>query len=287
MARIWWSLAWLLVAAPAAAAPPIPVVASFSILADMVREVGGDRVDVRSLVGPDGDAHVYEPSPADARAVSEARLFVINGLGLEGWVPRLERAANFTGRELVASDGIEPLPGPDPHAWQDVSAARRYAMNIAAALGEVDPADAAEFSANLARYDASLAALDSGIRSRVGGLSAAQRRIITAHDAFAYFGRAYDVTFVAPVGISENSEPSAASVAHLIRQIRDGGIRAVFIENMTDPRLIREVADETGVTISGTLYADALSAPDKDGATYVAMMRHNVTLMVAAMQRNE
>jgi zinc/manganese transport system substrate-binding protein len=275
---------WICHADPA----PIRCVASFSILGDMVREIGGDHVALTVLVGPDGDAHVYQPTPNDARAVAEARVFVINGLGLEGWLDRLTRAASFSGTLVTASNGIMPLVtggSTDPHAWQDVADAEIYVRNIEAALAAADPANADDYRARLNRYEAALTTLDTWIRDQIATIPEAHRRIITTHDAFGYFGRAYGVHVEAPVGMDEESEPSAATLAQLIRQVREDGTKAIFIENMTDPRLINQLASETGATLGGTLFADALSKRGDGGESYIAMMRHNVTLMVAAMGR--
>jgi zinc/manganese transport system substrate-binding protein len=224
----------------------------------------------------------------NTRAVAEARVFVINGLGLEGWLDRLTRAASFSGTLVTASNGIMPLVtggSTDPHAWQDVADAEIYVRNIEAALAAADPANADDYRARLNRYEAALTTLDTWIRDQIATIPEAHRRIITTHDAFGYFGRAYGVHVEAPVGMDEESEPSAATLAQLIRQVREDGTKAIFIENMTDPRLINQLASETGATLGGTLFADALSKRGDGGESYIAMMRHNVTLMVAAMGR--
>jgi len=273
-----------------AQAEPLPVVASFSVLGDMVRELGGADVAVTSLVGPDGDTHVFQPSPSDARRLAAARLFVVNGLGLEGWMPRLIDAAAFKGRVVTVTEGITPLQlteagkaAPDPHAWQDLSDGRIYARNIAAALAAEDPAHAEDYAARAAAYDAALAALDDWVKAQIATVQPERRKIITTHDAFQYFGHAYGVGFEAPVGMDEDSEPDARAVAGLIRQIRQEHIRALFIENMTDPRLLDQLARETGAKPAGTLLSDALSKPGEGGETYVGLFRHNVPAMVAAM----
>jgi zinc/manganese transport system substrate-binding protein len=274
-----------------AMASPLPVVASFSVLGDLVRQVGGEDVRVDTLVGPDGDAHVFQPSPGDARKLAAARLFVVNGLGLEGWMARLIASAGFKGQVVTATAGIVPLAeaaggNPDPHAWQDLVNGQAYVRTIAAALEAADPDHRAEYARRAADYEAELADLDGWVRSEIGTVPPAQRRIITTHDAFRYFGRAYGIQFQAPVGMSEDSEPNAGAVAALIRTIRRDHIKALFIENMTDPRLIEQLARETGATMGGTLFADALSKPGEGGESYVAMFRHNVPAMVAAMGRN-
>jgi zinc/manganese transport system substrate-binding protein len=271
----------------------LPVVASFSVLGDLVRQIGGDDVQVDTLVGPDGDAHVYQPSPGDARRLAAARLFVVNGLGLEGWMARLIASSGFKGRVITATEGVAPLPLtedgktiPDPHAWQDLADGQIYVRNIAAALASADPDHAADYARRASEYQAQLAELDRWVRSQIATVPADKRRIITTHDAFRYFGRAYGIEFQAPVGMSEESEPNAGAVAALIRQIRQDHLGALFIENMTDPRLLEQLARETGATLGGSLFADALSKPGEGGESYQAMFRHNVPEMVAAMARN-
>ncbi len=276
-----------------ARAAPLPVVASFSILGDMVRQIGGEDVAVTVLVGPDSDSHVYEPSPSDTRRVAAARLFVVNGLGLEGWIPRLVDSAGFKGKVVTATDGVTPLQlaeagktAPDPHAWQDLADGRIYVRNIAAALEAADPEHAAAYAQRAVTYDAELAVLNDWVKAQIGSVPPERRKIVTTHDAFQYFGRAYGVAFEAPVGMNEDSEPDARAVAGLIRQIRQEHIRALFIENMTDPRLLDQLARETGTKPAGALLADALSKPGEGGETYAALFRRNVPAMVAAMMGN-
>ena len=330
----------LSLAAPAAAQSdrPIPVVATFSILGDMVKHIGGEQVDVTTLVGPDGDTHVYQPTPADARAVSEARVLVVNGLQFEGWLDRLIDASDFRGIRLVATEGIEPIAFDgehdqggslevhaeeaghdhdreehaeaatrdhdddhddeahaeaghdhhdhgafDPHAWQSLAHAVAYVDNITAALAQADPANAADFYQNRAAYGSEIEALDAEIRESMAGLPTDRRIVVTSHDAFQYFGRDYGLTFIAPQGLSTESEASAKDVARLIQQIRERDIRAVFIENVADPRLLKRIADETGATIGGTLYPGALSGPDGPAPTYLDMMRHNAMTLAQAL----
>ena len=289
-----------LLATPAWADEPLPVVASFSILGDLTARVGGDRIALTTLVGPDGDAHVYEPGPGDARAVSEARLLVVNGLGFEGWMDRLKGAAGFDGIEVVATAGVEPLKlaedddhghdhghdhgAIDPHAWQNVANAEIFVRNIAAGLEQADPAGAAVYRANAEAYLAELKALDADIRTSLAAVPAERRVLVTSHDAFGYFAAAYGLKVLAPQGISTEAEASAADVAALIRQIRKDGVQAVFVENVTDPRLLEQIVRETGARIGGTLYSDALSPPGTGAATYVGMMRHNAGAITAALQ---
>lgn len=327
----------LLLGLPAAAAERLPVVASFSILADMVAQVGGDRVAVRPLVGPDGDAHVYQPTPADAEAVARAGLVVVNGLGFDGWVDRLAAAAGYAGPVAVATEGVVPLAfdeeeagghdhdhghddhahdhahddghdhadaehahddhahdahddhaghdhGPlDPHAWQDLGNARIYVANIARALSAADPAGAAVYAANAAAYDARIAAAEAEIRALLAPLPPERRIVVTSHDALGYFARAYGLRIEAPQGLSTESEASAAAMGGLIRQIRAEHIPAVFLENISDPRLLERIAAETGARIGGTLHSDALSGPGGGAEDYLEMMTGNARTIAAAL----
>jgi zinc/manganese transport system substrate-binding protein len=289
---------WLFAAACAAA--EIEVVASFSILGDLVREVGGERVAVHALVGPDQDAHVYEPRPSDARRTGSARLVVANGLGFDDWLPRLARSAGYKGAVVVASDGIRPLSMNgsddhsghdssagriDPHAWQDVGNVRTYIDNIAAALAAADPDGADIYRGNAARYRAALDALDAGIREAIARLPKERRKVVSSHDAFGYFARAYGVRFLAPVGVAGHTEAGARSVARLIAQLQREKAPAVFLENVSDPRLIERIRSESGAVAGGTLYSDALSSASGPAPTYLAMMRHNLATLMAALEK--
>jgi len=285
-------------AAQTAGAPaPLPVVASFSILADFVTEVGGPRVAVTALVGPDGDGHVYQPTPADARTVAAARLVVVNGLGFEGWMDRLVKASGSRAAVVTATRGVKPLRDPaaghghghghghdiDPHAWQDVGNARLYVAAIRDALIEADPAGRADYEARATAYLGRLDALDAEIRAAIARIPADRRRVITSHDAFGYFSKAYGLAFEAPQGVSTESEASARDVARIIRQIRAEKLPAVFIENVSDPRLMDRIAKETGARIGGRLYSDALSRPDGPAGTYIEMMRNNIRELSSAL----
>ena len=286
----------------ASAENKIKVVASFSILGDMVKNVGGDRVEVTTLVGPNGDAHVYQPTPADAKAVASADLVVVNGLGMEGWMDRLIQTSGYKGPIVVATKGIKPREMTkeeeeehehgarhehkiDPHAWQNLSNGRIYAENMAQGLSKVDPTGSAIYKANAAAYKAKLADLDKWVKTEFAAIPKAKRRMITTHDAFGYFGAAYGITILSPVGFSTESEAAAGDIAQLIKQIRKEKITAVFIENVTDPRLMQQVAKESGATLGGELYSDALSKPDEAAPTYIDMFKNNVTKIVAAMRK--
>jgi len=271
---------------PLRAEDRLNVVASFSILGDLVKNVGGDRVDVATLVGPNGDVHVYAPAPSDAKKNADARLLVMNGLGLEGWLPRLVQSAGSKATIVTASNGIAPLQlgsDADPHAWQSVPNVRIYVANIRDALIAADPADAAVFRANADRYLKELDALDAEVRAAIAKIPAERRKVITTHNAFGYFAAAYGVSFVAPVGVSTESEPSARDIATLILQIKAAKIPAVFLENLSDDRLIRRIAAETGAKAGGTLYSDSLTDEKGPAPTYIALVRHNIKALTSAL----
>jgi zinc/manganese transport system substrate-binding protein len=267
-----------------------PLVASFSVLADFCRSIAGDRVAVTSLVGPNGDTHVYQPSPADGKTLAAAKLIVVNGLGLEGWIDRLIKASGSKAPVVVATNGIKPLQMVeegrrtlDPHAWQSVANAKIYVANVEAGLAAADPNGAAAYAANAKVYQGKLDALDDDVKKAIATIPKERRRIITTHDAFAYFGAAYDFQFIAPQGVSTEAEPSARDVAKIIRQIRAEKIPAVFLENVTDARMMERIAHESGAVVGGTLFSDALSPPNGPAATYIDMVRHNVKQLTAAL----
>lgn len=280
----------------ASAAEPLQVVASFSILGDLVGLVGGDRVKVTTLVGPDADAHTFEPKPLDAKAILQSRLFVINGLNFEPWAQKLAKSANYKGQTLVASEGIKPRSMPpekghshadtDPHAWQDPSNVVLYVKNIAKSLSSLDPEGASSYQKNTDAYIKELLALDQFVQAQMAEIPVTKRQVITSHDAFGYFAKRYQIKFIAPQGINTDTEPSAKEVAQLIRQIKRDHIKAVFVENMSNPKLLAQIARDTGVTLGPKLYVDALSGPTEPGTTYLKMMRHNVTQLVAGMKLN-
>lgn len=269
-----------------AAAPVLKVVATFSILADMAREVGGPAVEVSALVGPNADAHVYEPTPADVRRVARADVVVTNGLRFEGWIDRLIASSGYRGKVVVASAGIVPLQlggGADPHAWQSLVNGQRYAQNLRDALVAAAPQRSAEINARAASYQARMAALDQDTRSRIAALPESRRRVITSHDAFGYFAAAYGVRFIAPRGWTTGSEPSAETVARIVRQARQTQASALLVENISDPRLIERIAREANLKVGGELYSDALSAPGTAADTYIHMFEHNVRTLLDAM----
>jgi zinc/manganese transport system substrate-binding protein len=264
----------------------VNVVTSFSILGDFVKNVGGERVNVTTLVGPDGDVHVYTPAPADAKKIADAKLLVINGLGLEGWLPRLLQSSGSKAPIVIAAKNIAPLKlgsDADPHAWQSVANAKKYVTNIRDALGAADPAGAETFRANTQAYLAELDALDREVREAIGKIPESRRKVISTHDAFGYFASAYGIKFIAPLGVSTESEASARDIAGIITQIKTAKIPAVFLENISDPRLIRQIAAETGARIGGTLYSDSLTGEKGDAPTYIDMVRHNIRALTSAL----
>jgi zinc/manganese transport system substrate-binding protein len=291
---ITFILLWLSAAAvPQAKAeglPKLPVVATFSILADFARNVGGERVEVTALVGSNGDTHVYQPKPDDAKKLAAARLILVNGLGLEGWIDRLIKASGTKAPVIVATKGIrsQQMSGEghielDPHAWQSIVNAKIYAANIRDGLIAADPDGASTYRANADAYLSKLDKLEQEVETAIAKIPPEKRQIITTHDAFGYFGRAYGFRFIAPEGVSTETEASARDVAKIIRQIKAEKIPAVFLENVTDPRLLERIAAESGAKIGGTLYSDALSAPDGPAGTYIEMMRNNVRELSAAL----
>jgi len=275
-----------LAATPVRAQDRMAVVATFSILADLARNVGGDRVDVATLVGPNGDVHVYSPTPADVKRLSAAKAIFVNGLGLEGWMGRLIGASGSSAPVIAASAGVTPREladkhdadhaTADPHAWQSVADVKIYVANIRDGFIRADPAGKDVYDANAKAYLAELDALDADVKAGITKIPADRRKVIITHYAFGYFGDAYGMQFIAPEGLSTDAEPSAKDVATIIAQIRREKIPAVFMENISDPRLMREIASETGAAIGGTLYSDALSVPSGPAGTYIDMMRHNV-----------
>jgi zinc/manganese transport system substrate-binding protein len=272
-----------LLALPARAQGAMKVVVTFSILGDLVAEVGGDKVEVTALVGPDTDAHHYHAKPTDARVLAGAKVLVTNGLGFEGWIDRLAGAAPFKGRKIVASAGIQTK---DPHCWQDVAQVRGYVATIARGLAEADPANAEHYRQRANAYDQRLAGLDAWIKGEIAKVPPDKRKVIIGHDAFGHFARAYGVQFSAARGIHNHAEASARDVAALIRQVREQKIKALFVENMTNPAMIAEIARDSGGVVGPTLYSDALSKSDGPAATYEALMRHNVSALVAGMLKN-
>lgn len=287
----------LLTLCAAARAEPLPVVASFSILGDLVRQIGGERVRVHTLVGAGADAHGYQPRPDDARHVADARLVVTNGLGFDDWIVRLLRAASSRAQVVVASQGIDASRPPhrgsghqhhhdelDPHAWQDPANGIRYAENIARALARLDPAHAEHYHQRAGRYSEQIRALDERIRERLAGLPATRRRVVSSHDAFAYLGRAYGIEFISAVGVGNAAQPSAAQIAALIRLIRREGVAALFVENVADPRLIEQIRRETGARIGGRLYSDALTGANGEAPGYLELLAHNLETLGEALQ---
>jgi zinc/manganese transport system substrate-binding protein len=291
------ALAAALVVTPAAAQDMRPnrikAVATISIIGDLARNVGGDRIEVATLVGPNGDAHVYSPTPGDAKELAAANIVFVNGLGLEGWMTRLVTASGSKAPMVVVSTGVAPRRMPDednparmatdPHAWQSIADAKIYVANIRDGLAAVDPAGTAVYDANAQAYLGKLDDLEKEVTAAIAGIPADRRKIITTHDAFGYFGAAYGMSFIAPEGLATDADPSAKDVARIITQIRKRKIPAVFLENVADPRLMQQIARETGARLGGKLYSDALSEPAGPAGTYIDMMRHNVREFAKAL----
>jgi zinc/manganese transport system substrate-binding protein len=276
----------LMAFASPARAEPLKVVASFSILGDFVRNVGSDRVEVTTLVGPDSDTHVYAPTPLDAKKIAGASLIVVNGFGFEGWLPRLVQSSGSKAKVVAATDGITPLrrgSDADPHAWQAVDNAKVYVANIRNALAAADPAGSEQYRANAEAYLAKLDTLDREVRDAVAQIPPARRKVISTHSAFGYFAAAYGIEFIAPLGVSTESEPSARDIAKIITQIKQAKIPAVFLENVSDPRLIQRISAETGAKVGGTLYSDSLTGEKGDAPTYIEMVRHNIKALTRAL----
>ena len=303
------------------AADPVKAVASFSILGDIVREVGGNDVSLTTLVGPDGDAHEYEPTPGDAKKLSAAQVLFVNGLDFETWLPKLTKASGFAGKTVVASQGVTPRKfaghgdadthddhghdddhghghdhghdredghhhhgDADPHAWQNLANGVIYARNVAEGLAAADPAHADNYRQRANAYIAKLQALDANVKKTFAAIPAERRKVVTSHDAFGYFGDAYGVAFISAMGVSTDAEPSAGEVAAIIEQVKRERVPAVFVENITSPKLVQQIARETGAKVGGTLYSDALSKSGQPGATYLEMFEWNVRQLAAALQ---
>lgn len=288
--------------ASSASAEPIKVVASFSIIGDFAQNVGGDRIELSTLVGPDGDAHVYEPSPADAVKMSKADVVLVNGLQFEGFLQRLVEASATKASVVELTKGVEPIKMKeehehaaeaggdhphhgdlDPHAFQSIANAKIYVKNIADAFCAADAAGCDAYKANAIAYTTKLDAAEAEVKAAVASIPGEKRTIITSHDAFGYFENAYGITFLAPEGISTEAEASAADVAALISQVRGDKASAIFVENITNPRLVEQISAETGVKIGGTLYSDALSKVDGPAATYIDMMKSNIAIIKGAI----
>lgn len=282
----------------AQSATPMPVIASFSILGDLARQIGGARVAVTELIGPDQEIHGFSPSPADARKLTDAKVVLVNGLGLEGFMDRLIKASGSKARPVVLTEGVSLLAkaqkkdahghdhgsaGSDPHAWQSVANVKVYARNIAKAFAAADPAGQAGYDSNLAAYLTKLDELTAEIKTTLEKLPADRRTVVTAHNAFGYLARDTGLTFHALQGVSAESEPSAADMARIIRQLKALKAPAAFLENVTDPRKIQQITTESGARIGGTLYSDALSLANGPAPTYIDMMRHNMREITKAL----
>ncbi|MBF7980046.1 MULTISPECIES: metal ABC transporter substrate-binding protein [Rahnella] len=280
-----------LLSSPLAMAKTVDAVASFSILGDIVQEVGGEHVKVTTLVGPDGDPHSFEPSPKDSKAINASDVVFVSGLGLEGWIDRLVKASGYKGHLVTASEGVNSRKMEedgkqitDPHAWNSMANGVIYATNVMNALIKADPEDADYFRQRGTAYIEQLQKLDAWAKTEFTGIPQSKRKVLTSHDAFGYFGQEYNVSFMAPVGFSTEAEASASGVASLIKQIKEEKVRTYFIENQTDPRLVKQIAAASGAQPGGELYPEALSGPQGPATTYVKAFKHNVETIVASMK---
>ena len=254
----------------------------------MVQNIGGNNIELTTLVGANGDGHVYEPTPADAKSVAAAEVVFVNGLGFEGWIDRLVKASGYKGKIIIATKGIKELKFEgelDPHAWQDLSNGRIYIKNIKNALTDVNPKNSDYYKKKFIAYDEILESMDKSTKDRFADISKKNRKVITSHDAFLYFGRAYDIDFRSPVGVTTESEPSAGELAALITEMREDEIKALFAENITDPRLIKQLAREVNAEIGGTLYSDALSDASEPANTYINMFKYNVNELASVLSK--
>ncbi|MBX3486896.1 MAG: zinc ABC transporter substrate-binding protein [Candidatus Paracaedibacteraceae bacterium] len=276
------------------ASPKLTIVASFSILGDMIKNVGQDLVDVQVIVPENADPHIYQPTPQDAAILAKADLVIINGLDFEGWFKKLIENSGYKGKIIIAGKNISPrtLPGPDasvndPHAWHCIKNGLSYVGVISDSLKEALPQKATEIAQNEASYKKKLQNLDTWVRKQFDPIPQAKRIVVTTHDAFWYYGESYGITFLSPVGISTDAEPSALAVARLINEIRTKNIRAVFIESLSSRKLIEEIAKEAHCDVDGVLYADSLSSPrDKNSPaqTYIDMIKHNTLEIIKGLK---
>ncbi|RJT55737.1 metal ABC transporter substrate-binding protein [Rahnella variigena] len=280
-----------LLSSPLAMAKTVDAVASFSILGDIVQEVGGEHVKVTTLVGPDGDPHSFEPSPKDSKAINASDVVFVSGLGLEGWIDRLVTASGYKGHLVTASEGVNSRKMEedgkqitDPHAWNSMANGVIYATNVMNALIKADPEDADYFRQRGTAYIEQLQKLDAWAKTEFTGIPQSKRKVLTSHDAFGYFGQEYHVSFMAPVGFSTEAEASASGVASLIKQIKAEKVKTYFIENQTDPRLVKQIAAASGAQPGGELYPEALSGPQGPATTYIKAFKHNVETIVASMK---
>ena len=282
----WLSAGWL----AAQEAKPL-VVASASIFADMAREIGGDAVEVRSIVPIGGDPHLHEPTPSDATLVNSADLILRNGLTFEGWLNELIAYSGSDAEVVTITEGIRPIESldyanaTDPHAWMDASLGLIYLRNIKNALVRLDSANREMFELNYEVYRRQIRALDDEIRTAVQRIPEGQRVLITSHDAFQYFGRRYGLALEAVLGVSTDAEVQTSDIARLTRTLQARRVPAIFIESTINPKLLQQIASDNGVCIGGSLYADSLGDAESPAPTYYDMLRHNADVIVAALSR--
>ena len=263
--------------------PSIRVVTSFSILEDLVNELGGQYVSVINLVNRNSDAHMYQPKPSDAVSIAKADLVVFNGLGFEGWIPRLIKNSGYKNKQIIASEGVDAIKNGkeiDPHAWQSFHNIRLYVQNITQALIELRPQHVKALTKRQQKYLGSISNLEKRLKKQFASIPSNKRIVVTSHDAFGYLGREFNIRFLAPLGLSIEVEASAEDVAAIIDQIREQNVKALFVENINNPRLLELISAETNVAIGGRLYSDALSEIKGPADTYLKMMRHNIESLI-------
>ncbi len=274
-------------------AEPLQIVTTFSLLQDITQRITQDKAKVYTLVGANEDAHVYEPKPTDIKLLKQSQMVIMNGLGFEGWMERLVQSAQYQGGLVTASEGIKTLSSEeegeehaheehhahgkfDPHAWQNVANVEQYVRNIKNALVKIDSVNAAEYERNAEVYLQELRSLHQWIQQQIATVPLEKRKVITSHDAFRYFEQAYGVQFLAAQGVNTESQSSAKTIAKLIQQMRQEKIKTVFVENISDPRLVSRIAKEANGVLGEPLFSDALSKKGEGAETYIELMKSNV-----------
>jgi zinc/manganese transport system substrate-binding protein/manganese/iron transport system substrate-binding protein len=277
---------------PAPAGEPLRVVTTTTLLADLVRQIGGGRVDVESLLTAGADPHDFEPEPKQIVAVEEADLVVVHGLGLDHWAEELIETAGTDAPVLTATAGVQTIASTedgfgegDPHVWHDPRNMQIMTANVASALARIDPDPASGYAARADAYRAQLEALDGWIAERIATIPPERRRVVTSHASLGYYLQRYGLAFVGAVipSLDTRAEPSARDLAALIERIEAEDVPAIFAEVSIDPQLEEEIAAQANVAIVTNLYADSLGEPGSGADTYIGMMVHNTNLIVAAL----
>jgi ABC-type Zn uptake system ZnuABC Zn-binding protein ZnuA len=274
-------------ASPAPSSAPLRVAATTTVFADFVKQVGGTRVAVTSIIPPGTDAHDFEPTPGDSRTVADAQLVVSNGVGFDDFLDKLITTTATKAALLVLGDGVPTIEmegEPNPHFWLDPSiVVQHYVPAIRDKLSQVDPAGAANYAQNATAYLSQLESLDAELKTQLAQIPASNRKLVTFHDAFPYFARHYGFELIGVIMEHEGQDPSAGELAELVDKVKAAGVKAVFSEAQFSPKLTQTLADEAGITkVVATLYNDALGDPPAD--TYLGMMRWNASQVVEALR---